>query len=167
MSKSIEINYTWDRETFIEASKATYDFELRHSPKRFFGWFFIAMTQFGVVGALKKDAYALLVIATVLVIYWYALRWPLRKLMINKTFDTTENKNHKFTMSADTSGIIVDGTLLSWDSLTEVVSMPKGFLVFHSGSFLYIPKLAFKDSESKDKFSHLAKESVKSYRKES
>jgi len=167
MSKTIEISYTWDKETFLQASRATYEFELRHSPKRFFGWVFIAMTQFGVVGALKKDAYALLIIATVLVIYWYALRWPLRKFMISQTFENLENKNHKFVMSADEQGIIIDGTLLSWSELTEVVSMPNGFLVFHSGSFFYIPKSAFLDGESKDKFSHLAKDNVKSYRKES
>jgi len=167
MSKSIDINYTWDRETFLEASKATYDFELRHSPKRFFGWFFIAMTQFGVVGALKKDAYALLIIATVLVIYWYGLRWPLRRFMINKTFDSLEHKNHNYIIRADDKGLDIDGVMLSWSTLTEVVSMPNGFLLFYSGSFLYIPKNAFNSVDAKDSFSHLAKEKVQNYRKES
>ena len=46
MSNKIKISYNWDEETFINASKAAYDFEMKNSPKRFLGWFFIAMTQF-------------------------------------------------------------------------------------------------------------------------
>jgi len=167
MSKRIEINYLWDKETFLEASKATYDFELNHSPKRFFGWFFIAMTQFGVVGALKKDAYALLIIATVLVIYWYSLRWPIRKYIIAKTFDAQEHKNHNFRMSAGVDGIDIDDADISWSEIKEVVSLKSGFLLFYGETFLYIPKSAFVNSDEKDLFSHLCKANVTQYRKES
>lgn len=166
MSNEIKINYKWDRETFLAASKATYDFELRHSPKRFLGWFFIAMTQFGVVGALKKDAFALLIIATILVIYWYSLRWPLRRYIINRSFESQESKNHEFLIIATDSGLTINSVLLTWDKIVEVVSIEDGFLLFYSGSSLYIPKSAFESYEEKDKFSHLAKKCVKSYKRE-
>lgn len=166
MSKPIEIHYTWSKELFLEASKATYEFELRHSPKRFLGWFFIALTQFGVVGALKKDAYGLLLVSTLLVIYWYALRWPLRKFMIAKTYEAQAEKNHKFLMQAHSDGLEINGTLLPWEDIREAVSLEGGFLLFYAEKFLYIPKGAFVSVEEKDCFSYLAKEHVSQYRKE-
>jgi len=166
MSKSIEINYIWSKEVFISASEATYNFELKHSPKRFLGWFFIALSQFGVVGALKKDAYALLLISTILVIYWYALRWPIRRFMIARTYEVSSNKNHVFKMIAGQNGIEVDGTLISWSEIREVISVESAFLLYYGSSFLYIPKSAFVSDDEKDSFSHLAKNSVESYKKD-
>jgi len=166
MSKSIKIEYIWSKELFIEASKAAYEFELKHSSKRFLGWFFIAMTQFGVVAALKKDAYMLLFISTLLVIYWYALRWPLRRYIIAKSFASAAANEHQFVMSASEAGLIVDTTLLKWSEIREAVSLEKGFLLFYASSFLYIPKSAFKNIDDKDKFSHLLKEQVKHYVRE-
>ena len=166
MSKPIEISYVWSKELFVEASRATYEFELRHSPKRFLGWFFIALTQFGVVGALKKDAYGLLLISTILVIYWYALRWPIRKMLIAKTYEAQTEKNHHFSMQAREDGIEVDGTLLVWEDIKEGVSLEGGFLLFYAQKFLYIPKDAFESRDEKDRFSHLVKEHVAQYRKE-
>jgi len=166
ISKSIEINYTWSKEVFLSASEATYNFELKHSPKRFLGWFFIALAQFGVVGALKKDAYGLLLIATVLVIYWYALRWPIRRFMIAKTYESSSSKNHEFKMLANNDGIEVDKTLISWNSITEIISLENAFLLYYGSSFLFIPKSAFVSDDEKDSFSHLAKKSVQSYKRD-
>ena len=166
MSKSIKINYIWSKELFLEASKATYEFELRHSPKRFLGWFFIAMTQFGVVGALKKDAYGLLLISTFLVVYWYFFRWRIRKFIITKTYESSHEKDTQFSMLAKKNGLEVNGSLLTWNDITEAVSLEDGFLLYYGETFLYIPKLAFVSIEEKDLFSHLAKDNVINYRKE-
>ena len=166
MSKPIDINYTWNKELFILASEATYNFELKHSPKRFLGWFFIALSQFGVVGALKKDAYGILLIATILVIYWYALRWPIRRWMIARTYEASSNKNHQFNMLASSDGIEVDKTMILWSDIREVISVESAFLLYYSNSFLYIPKSAFISSDEKDRFSHLAKDNAQSYKKD-
>jgi hypothetical protein len=166
MSKSIEIKYRWDRDTFLEASRAIYELELRHSPKRFLGWIFIAMTQFGVVGALKKDAFGLLIVATLLVIYWYSLRWPLRRYIINKSFEKQDAKDQDFYIVASSEGVRINKLLLQWSEIVEVVSTKNGFLLFYSGDSLYIPKDAFKNYEEKDSFSHLVKECVASYKRE-
>ena len=166
MSKEIKINYVWNEETFLEASRATYDFELKHSSKRFLGWFFIAMTQFGVVAALKKDAFALLLISTLLVIYWYALRWPLRRYMIKKSFVARTSEEHIFVMRASEEGLVVDENLLKWNEIREAVSLEKGFLLFYSDAFIYIPKSAFVNFDEKDKFSHLLKAQLENYTKE-
>jgi len=165
-SKHIKIHYTWSKEVFVSASKATYEFELKHSPKRFLGWFFIALTQFGVVGALKKDAYGLLLISSILVIYWYLLRWPIRRFIISKTFESSQSKDHEFNMLANKDGIEVDNTLIQWSKITEIIALENAFLLYYGTSFLFIPKSAFSSNEEKDNFSHLAKSSVASYKKD-
>jgi len=166
ISKPIKINYTWTKDVYVSASQATYEFELKHSPKRFLGWFFIALSQFGVVGALKKDAYGILLISTILVIYWYALRWPIRRWMIARTYESSSNKNHEFKMLAIDDGIEVNGTMIAWSEIREVISVDSAFLLYHGTSFLYIPKSAFVDDDEKDRFSHLAKDNVESYKKD-
>ena len=166
ISNPIRINYIWSKEVFVSASQATYEFELKHSPKRFLGWFFIALSQFGVVGALKKDAYGILLISTILVIYWYALRWPIRRWMIARTYEASSNKNHEFNMLASDDGIEVDKTMIAWSEIREVISVESAFLLYYGSSFLYIPKSAFVSADEKDKFSHLAKNSVESYKKD-
>ena len=164
--KPININYIWNKEVFISASEATYNFELKHSPKRFLGWFFIALVQFGVVGALKKDAYGLLLIATVLVIYWYALRWPMRRFMIAKTYEASSNKNHNFKIVADKEALHVDERKISWSEISEIISLQNAFLLYYGTSFLFIPKSAFVCDDEKDRFSHLAKNNVQSYKRD-
>ena len=166
MFKAIEIKYTWSKQDFMSASEATYNFELKHSPKRFLGWFFIGLAQFGVVGALKKDAYGLLLIATILVVYWYALRWPIRRFMIARTYRASANQNHQFVLSANKEGIKLDNTLIKWSEIKEVISLKDAFLLYYGSSFLYIPKFAFISDDEKDRFSHLAKDNVQSYKKD-
>jgi len=165
-SNTININYTWSKEVFVSASQATYEFELKHSPKRFLGWFFIGLSQFGVVGALKKDAYGLLLISSILVIYWYLLRWPIRKFMIARSFDSSASKDHEFKMLASKDGIEVDTVMIKWSKITEVISLESAFLLYYGTSFLFIPKSAFQNDSDKDKFSKLAKNGVQSYKKD-
>jgi len=166
MSKPIAINYTWSEDVFISASKATYEFELKHSPRRFLGWFFIGLTQFGVVGALKKDAYGLLLIASILVIYWYILRWPIRRYMIAKTFTASHHKDHKFNMLASKEGIEVDSTLIKWKAITEVILLENAFLLYHGTNFLFIPHTAFESEDEKERFVLLTQKSVDSFKKD-
>ena len=71
MFEPIYIEYTWTKELFLKASKSAYDYELKNSPKRFLGWIFIAMAQFGVVMAMIKGAGGLLILSTIFLIYWY------------------------------------------------------------------------------------------------
>ncbi len=165
-SKPILINYTWSQEVFVSASQATYEFELKHSPKRFLGWFFIGLSQFGVVAALKKDAYGLLLISSILVIYWYLFRWPIRRFMITRSFASSQSKNHTFKMTATKEGIQVDSTMISWNDITEVISLDKAYLLYHGTSFLFIPKSAFANDKESDRFSNLVKNSVTSYKKD-
>ena len=165
-SKPIEINYTWSEDIFISASQATYEFELKHSPKRFLGWFFIALSQFGVVAALKKESYALLLLSSALVIYWYLLRWPIRRFMIKKAFQSSQNQNHNFSILAKKEGIEVNSTLIQWKEITEVIALEGAFLLYYGKNFLFIPKTALKSNDEIKRFEKLVKQSVASYKKD-
>ncbi len=163
MSNKIKISYNWDKETFINASKAAYDFEMKNSPKRFLGWFFIAMTQFGVVAAMKKGAVGLLLISTVLVVYWYFFRWAIRKRILLKSFKNSDSKNKKFDITADSEGLHLNKTLIKWNTVDQIVSLKEGFLIYANDTFLFFPSKAFRSIEEKNDFAKLAKNSSKNY----
>ncbi len=152
MFKPINLRYTWDKESFIDASKVAYDYELIHSPKRFLGWLFIAMTQFGVVAAMKKGSIGLLLISTILVVYWYFFRWKIRKKLIEKSFDTKQ----EYHINIDKNKITINENYINWDSILEVVSLEKGFLVFYENSSMFFPKNAFENDDAIDAFLSIA-----------
>ena len=75
----------------------------------------------------------------------------------------TTQENQKL---ANEKGITVDENIITWSEITEVISVEDAFLLYYGSSFLFIPKYAFESSDEKDRFSYLAKESVKSYRRD-
>ena len=166
MSKTIHLEYVWNKETYLQASRAIYDFNMKHSPKRFLGWFFIALTQFGVVGALKKDAYGLLIIATFLVIYWYLLRWPLRRMMLLRGFMASSTKDHLFKINIDAQGLKIDTNDLQWSEILEVIAWCDGYLLYVGEDFFYFPKNAFVSAEDKELFVSYVKEHDIFYKQE-
>jgi hypothetical protein len=166
MSKKIYLEYLWDRETFLQASKAIYDFHMRHSPKRFLGWFFIALTQFGVVGALKKDVYGLLIVSTLLVIYWYALRWPMRRSILLRGFMHSEIKDHKFRIEIDEESLKIDGSVIEWREVLELISLCDGYLLYKGDTFLFLPKKAFVSAKDREAFVEIVKSKEIFFKKE-
>jgi hypothetical protein len=163
MSKTIKISYIWDKETFLKASKVTYDYELNNSNRKYWGWLFIALLQFGVVAAMKKGAVGLLFISTFLVIYWYMLRWTLRKRFILKTFDKSPNANHTYNVEITDEALKIDTTILSWSDIKKVISLKEGFLLFNKDEFFFFPSSAFKDMDERNEFSTIAKDKVTNY----
>ena len=47
--KPIEITYSWDRENFEKAFTKSYTHQFKNSARRYVGWFFVALAQFGVI----------------------------------------------------------------------------------------------------------------------
>jgi len=163
MSDPIHICYTWDKETFLKASHIAYTYELKHSPKRFLGWIFIAMTQFGVVSAMRGGAIGLLMLSSLLVIYWYYFRWQIRKVMLAKSFDTLPQANEQYHITATEEGLVMKQREITWQDILEIVSLPEGFLVYFDQSFIFFPLSAFISIEEKNRFASLARENVKHY----
>ncbi len=163
---SIEISYTWNQETFLKASQAAYNHEMKHSPKRFLGWVFIAMTQFGVVAAMKKGAVGLLVISTFLVIYWYVFRWKVRQLLLLRKFETSQTKDQEFHIRADDEGLHMEKTTITWERIHHIVSVEVGFLIYTNETFLFFPAYAFANEDDKNSFAVMAKAHAAFYTKE-
>jgi len=164
-SKEIIIKYKWDEKSFLSASKIAYDYELKHSLKRYLGWLFIILAQFGVVAALKKGAFGLLFISTILLIYWYLLRWPLRAFFIKRGFQKSNLANKEFEATISDKFIAINGIKIKWSDINEVISTQNGYLLKLDNQILFLPKSAFKD-EAKSYFLELAQSKSK-YTKES
>ena len=160
---SINFSYKWDKHTYLKAAKVAYDYEYKNSKKRYIGFFFIALTQFGVVAMFKKGAPGLLLISTFLVLYWYLLRWKLREASIKKSFEKLPNANMKYDVTADTRGIKINTQTIKWSDIINIVSLSDGVLIYTKDNFFFFPAGAFKSLEDKNSFSKLAKAHAQNY----
>jgi hypothetical protein len=153
MSKHIEIKFTWSKDLAIKASKLYYDYDMKTSSKKYIGWLFIALMQFGVVGALKHDSFGLLSVSTFLVIYWYYIRWFLRKNMIVRFYDKSglDDTDVLFTLQDDGLHYNND-TVIDWEHIYKVVKFDDGILVQTIDSTLFFQREAFNSYEDVQRF---------------
>ena len=161
MSKAIEINFTWSKELAIKASKLYYDYDMRNSRKRYVGWLFVALTQFGIVGALKHDAYGMLYLSTFLVIYWYYIRWYIRKSMIVKFYNNSNTDNTKVSFTLEDDGLHFDDKVIDFENILKVVKFDDGVLIQTSTNTLFFEKAAFNSVKEMNKFISIMREKGK------
>jgi len=161
MFKPISIKFTWTKALAVKASKLYYDYDMRHSTKRYVGWLFIALTQFGIVGALKHDAYGILLISTFLVIYWYYVRWYLRKAMIIKYYDKSVHAGKKIEFILEGDGLHHDDQHITWDEIVKVIKFDDGVLLQTQDNTLFFNKEAFSSYDEFQRFISLMKEKGK------
>jgi small-conductance mechanosensitive channel len=140
---TFNFNFKLDKEGLLKASKAVYDYEYKNSFRRYIGWFFIALLQFGVVALMKKGEPLLFLLSSIVVIYWYFLRWSIRKFFYLKVIDKTDLVKHHIAITINDSGVYINGSALEWDKITKVmVSSDIGVLLFIGKEFILIPKSA-------------------------
>ena len=161
MSKPIEVNFKWNKELALTTSKLYYDYDMRHSNKRYLGWFFVALVQFGIVGALKHDSYGLLYLSTFLVLYWYYGRWYLRKRMLLRFYDKNVPKNVDVHFSIDAEGLHGNNEVILWDDIIKIIQLEEGVLVQSTESALFFEKSAFKNAQERRRFIEMATEKGK------
>jgi len=161
MSKPVEIRFTWSKEAAVKASKLYYDWDMKHSSKRYIGWFFIALVQFAIVGALKHHVFGLLYLSTFLVIYWYYIRWYIRKRMIVRYYDRShiENKEVLFTLTDE--GLSYEDILIDWDHIFKVVKFDDGVLLQTLNHTLFFEKSAFRSYDEMQRFLSIMKQQGK------
>jgi len=161
MSKSIVLSLEWSNLLALKASKLYYDYDMKNSAKRYIGWFFIAMMQFGVVGALKHDAFGLLFIATLLVVYWYYGRWFFRQKMLQRFYDKMPSVSEKLTFKVDTTGLYHAQTLIPWEEIIKVIVFDDGILTQTHDTTLFFQNSAFENFEDRKCYLEMAKEQGK------
>lgn len=161
MFKEINIDFRWTKELAIEASKKFYQYDMRHSSKRYIGWFFVALVQFAIVGALKHDSYGLLYLSTFLVVYWYYGRWYLRKMMLEKFYAKQDIDEYQSSFILKEDGLHNGTTLIGWKDIYRVIQLEDGALVQLKGNTLYFKRDSFKSYEDIQTFYTVMKEQGK------
>lgn len=167
MSRTIELQYIWDLPLALKASQRFYQFEFKHSYRRYLGWFFIALAQFGVVGALKHDSYGILILSTLFLAYWYLLRWEIRKVMVRKHFKGSAHSNQKVRVHIDANGIESNTQQVSWSDIIKVIEVEEGFLIYTLEQSLFIPKKDFASGSDRNDFRELLRDKINFFSKES
>ncbi len=157
MSEKISVNFIWNKELALQTSKLLYDYDMRHSAKRYIGWFFVALVQFGIVGALKHESYGILYISTFLVFYWYYGRWYLRKRVLLNYYKKNMPNNVEVHFIIDNQGLHKEKNLISWDEITKIVRLEKGMLIQTLKETLFFQNSAFASAEDKKQFLEMAK----------
>jgi len=109
--------------------------------KRFIGWLFIALMQYGVVVALKKEVFAILLFSTIMLFYWYYGKKWIAKRRAEKSFEKSKFKDKEIKMSIDKEGF----TLLQpnqekwlWDEVQEVIVLGDDMMLYKYPHFHYI-----------------------------
>jgi len=161
MSKKIEIVYVWSKDLALKASKLYYDYDMKHSSKRYIGWFFVALTQFAIVGALKHDVFGLLYVSTFFVLYWYYGRWYLRKRMLEKFYAKNNMEGKEVSFLVDESGLHFEDQLIAWDAIEKVLEFDDGVLMQTNDATLFFENDFFHSVKDKKRLLILAKEKEK------
>jgi len=159
--KSVSISYVWSKDIALKASKLYYDYDMKNSSKRYIGWFFVALTQFAIVGALKHDVFGLLYVSTFLVFYWYYGRWYLRKRMMEKFYEKNGVEGKKIEFLLDKDGLHFEDQLVDWDHIEKVIKFDDGILIQTDNSTLFFQNDFFASSADRVTFMELAKEKGK------
>jgi len=157
ISDPITITYTWDRENFEKAFTHAYEHQFKHSARRYIGWLFIAMAQFGVVAALKGGSIGLLMLSTILVLYWYFIKkWLLHRRAV-ASFERSAFKDTQLMLHVTEEGIVQNGTVVPWEEIQGVVPVGDAVLLYYKDKMFYIPERAFTSLEEKSRLKSLAK----------
>jgi len=173
MSKSITLTIEWNKERALQASKALYDYEMRHSFKRYVGWLFIAFMQFGIVALFKEQNYIgwlfialmqfgivalfkqqnplLLLLSSLLVAYWYYGRWYLRYFFLKRYYTKQDLPKSIIKISCDENSLSIANKTLQWDEIIWTIDTKAAILLQTKEENFYIPFDAF---ESLDDLSY-------------
>ena len=156
--KPIEITYIWDKENFEKAFTKSYTHQFKNSARRYVGWFFVALAQFGVVAAFKGGSIGLLMLATILILYWYVLKkWLVHQRAI-KAYENSPLKNSQIRLYITEDGLKQESALILWQDIQGLVPIEDDILLYYKESAFYIPSNAFKSIEEKSTLKSLAKE---------
>ncbi len=153
--KRVELRYKWDLDNANRLFNASYKYIFNNSSKRYIGWFFIALSQYAIVVALKKDAFALLLFSTIVLTYWYYGKKIIAKKRALNFFQKSSFKDKELKIEATKEGLKIDSInqdFWSWNDIDEVISIGDDILIFKNPNFHYIPSSAFTSIEDKSQF---------------
>ena len=151
-NSSVNISFKWDKDTILNSFDAIYNDEYKNSPRRLVGWILIAMSQFGVVAALKKNSFGLLIFSTIMLIYWFYGKKYIAKKRALANFEKDPLKDKEISLQATKDGIEIENHFWKWGDMDTVDELEKGFLLIKEPKHYFIPLSGFKSFEDKSRF---------------
>jgi len=154
----VNISYRWDRENFEKAFSRSYTHQFKNSARRYVGWFFIALAQFGVVAAFKGGSIGLLMLSTILILYWYVIKkWLVHQRAV-KAYENSPLKNSQIELQITQEGVRQGNIFIPWQDIQGLVPIEDDILLYYKEKAFYIPSNAFASIEEKSALKSLAKE---------
>ena len=154
----VNISYRWDRENFEKAFSRSYTHQFKNSARRYVGWFFIALAQFGVVAAFKGGSIGLLMLSTILILYWYVIKkWLVHQRAV-KAYENSPLKNSQIKLQITEEGVKQENIFIPWQDIQGLVPIEDDILLYYKEKAFYIPSNAFNSIEEKSALKSLAKE---------
>ena len=144
---SSDISYTYDKAYLIESNRHFFNYEMRHTKNRYIGWFFVALAQFAIVAALKYHSFSLLIFSSFSLVYWYYLRWEIKKFFLKRGFDKSSLKDSIVDVTLKMDALHVNESAIALDNIYKVKEIDEGFLVYLKNSSLYFAKKNFSDKK--------------------
>ncbi len=161
MYEPVNITYTWNRENVEKLFDTSYSYLFKHSSRRYIGWLFIAILQFGVVAALKKGSIAILLFSSIVLLYWYYGKKLIARRRALNSFERSPFRDKKIEINVSDKGFDIRGTEepvhWSWEEIDEVIPAGDDILLFKNPNFHYIPSSGFSSLEMKSAFKSLAR----------
>ena len=162
MSEPIRIRYRWDRENVEKLFETSYRYLFEHSARRYIGWFFIALLQFGIVALYKKGAPGLMLFASLALLYWYIGRKELARRRALRSWEHSPFRDQEIVITADTDGLEIDSDVghqtWRWDEVDGVLSLGDDVLLQRGEHLHYLPAAGFGSVEARSAFKSLAKQ---------
>ncbi len=135
-----------DEDLYLKGAKEIYDIRYKKSAKRYIGWFFIALLQIGFVATLKGRGFVLFAFSCILVIYWYFLRWPLRRYFIKSSLKRSPFIDKEIEITLTKNGLSIDKNIIPYENIKDIISTQDGYIIDIKDLFLYIPKSKLLDN---------------------
>ena len=150
------VEYKWSKDRYLEANKANYDLKMKSMKLKLLGYFGIILVVLGAYLFYTKGIYTILVISSLLVIYWYLLRWPLYRLQLSSNFNkhASKDKNVSWLIEPGSFSITSEngsGTY-KWSAITDISESKAGFLVRQYPVFYWLPVDCFESDADIDWF---------------
>ncbi len=155
-SEPVTISYLWDRKNLEPVFENAYDYYYKHSARRYIGWFFIALAQFGVVAALKGGRVGLLLFSSLLIFYWYFLKKRLLHRRTVRAFERSPLRGQTVMLTVTSGGIVQGDETIPWEAVDGVEEIGGDWVLYYQGKNFYIPKNGFSSPQARAAFKRIA-----------
>lgn len=163
-SEKITLRYRYDRTNALRLFESSYRYLFTRSYRRYVGWLFVALLQFGVVAALKQGRFGLMLFSSIVLVYWYGVKKLLAKRRALASYEHSPLKESLISLVVDEKGIRISHdkgeTFWRWEEIDDIVYAGEDILIYKQPLFYYVPSTAFPSIGVKNAFKRLAKKAL-------